>query len=338
MEVTSVRVQRKTTFPAEVVEHLLLACHRHCCICHKAAGMKVEIHHIIHKNKGGADTEENGIPLCFDCHAEVGAYNPAHPKGRKFSESELRKHKEQWFRICEMAPWAREPVQVTAPPGRDLDVDHLVREIRSRELWKPAVSGALLAQVARLGHTIRMGLLQRLAAIVHEENSDDIRQNAAIVIEFLVQWDPMNVPIDLLVTMASDSFFSVRSSAAIGFCHLARMAPAAVPLDTLVRLASPREDWYVMRPAISALLFLARTRTVAVEVLASLIDTDDNINDYVADAFSKLVKIAPASLRDDIADRMLKSGHAGLRTTAANWKQTIEQRRSLKEPLDHYIF
>jgi tetratricopeptide (TPR) repeat protein len=97
-------------FPPKVVERLLVACHRHCCICHKPAGSKMEIHHIVPKSEGGEDTEENGIPLCFDCHAEVGAYNLKHPKGRRFTSSELKKHKEQWFAICA----ARGPAQIAA--------------------------------------------------------------------------------------------------------------------------------------------------------------------------------------------------------------------------------
>jgi hypothetical protein len=43
------------------------------------------------------DTLENCIPLCFECHAEVGSYNAEHPKGRKFSPAELGKHRDAWF-------------------------------------------------------------------------------------------------------------------------------------------------------------------------------------------------------------------------------------------------
>lgn len=92
-------------FPPRVVQLLLVACHRRCCICNKFSGIKMEIHHIVPKSEGGKDTEENGIPLCFDCHAEVGMYNPKHPKGRQFTSSELKKHKEQWFAICAQVPW-----------------------------------------------------------------------------------------------------------------------------------------------------------------------------------------------------------------------------------------
>jgi hypothetical protein len=45
----------------------------------------------------GDDSFENCIPLCFDCHAEVEHYNDQHPRGRKFSENELRQHRDTWF-------------------------------------------------------------------------------------------------------------------------------------------------------------------------------------------------------------------------------------------------
>ncbi len=72
-------------FQRNVVEELLVSCHRYCCVCHKFCGSKIEIHHIVPRSEGGEDTFENAIALCFDCHAEIGAYNPKHPKGRKFS-------------------------------------------------------------------------------------------------------------------------------------------------------------------------------------------------------------------------------------------------------------
>lgn len=39
------------------------------------------------------------MPLCFDCHAEVGSYNARHPKGRKFSPSELKSHRDTWYQL-----------------------------------------------------------------------------------------------------------------------------------------------------------------------------------------------------------------------------------------------
>jgi hypothetical protein len=64
------------------------------------------LHHIQPIENGGDDSIENAIPLCFECHAEVQLYNPAHPRGRKFRPDELRDHKEQWLQICAKSPGA----------------------------------------------------------------------------------------------------------------------------------------------------------------------------------------------------------------------------------------
>lgn len=76
---------------------VMVACGRHCCICHKFCGNNMEIHHIKAQADGGNDTFENAIPLCFDCHAEVRQYDPRHPKGIKFSEKELILHRDSWY-------------------------------------------------------------------------------------------------------------------------------------------------------------------------------------------------------------------------------------------------
>lgn len=84
-------------FPQSVQEEALVACGRCCCICHKFCGTKMELHHIHQKADGGADTLDNCIPLCFDCHADMGKADPHHPKGKHYSEGELRKHRDNWF-------------------------------------------------------------------------------------------------------------------------------------------------------------------------------------------------------------------------------------------------
>jgi len=85
------------SFPSKVAKQALLDCARHCCICHKFCGVKIELHHIKLASEDGEDTFENCIPLCLDCHAEVLSYNPKHPKGKKYTESELRGHRDRWY-------------------------------------------------------------------------------------------------------------------------------------------------------------------------------------------------------------------------------------------------
>jgi hypothetical protein len=85
------------SFSRNISEKALLNCGRCCSICHKFCGFKMELHHIIQKSEEGEDSYENCIPLCLDCHAEVRAYNPKHPKGRKYTETELREHRNRWY-------------------------------------------------------------------------------------------------------------------------------------------------------------------------------------------------------------------------------------------------
>ena len=85
------------SFSPQTVEQVLVACGRHCCLCHKFCGTKIELHHITPRSEGGTDEIDNCVPLCFDCHAEVEHYNTKHPRGRKFTPGELKAHRDQWY-------------------------------------------------------------------------------------------------------------------------------------------------------------------------------------------------------------------------------------------------
>lgn len=84
-------------FPTNVADEVLVRCSRHCCLCDRYVGSKIELHHIKQVSDGGDDSIDNCIPLCFDCHAEVKAYNNKHPKGRKFTEKELKGHRDKCY-------------------------------------------------------------------------------------------------------------------------------------------------------------------------------------------------------------------------------------------------
>jgi 5-methylcytosine-specific restriction endonuclease McrA len=88
-------------FSKEIKEAILVKAARHCSICRKFVGLKVEIHHIIPLEKGGKDSVENAIALCFDCHCDAGHYNPKHPKGTKYSPTELKRHKKTWEKFVQ---------------------------------------------------------------------------------------------------------------------------------------------------------------------------------------------------------------------------------------------
>jgi len=85
------------SFSSQVKEDALVACGRHCCLCHKFCGLKIEVHHIRLASAGGCNEFENAIPLCFDCHADMRSYDSKHPKGIKYTESELVRHRNSWY-------------------------------------------------------------------------------------------------------------------------------------------------------------------------------------------------------------------------------------------------
>lgn len=91
-------------FPPKVQEDALVACGRHCCLCHKFCGIKIELHHIEQKSEGGKDTLENCIPLCFDCHGDMRSYDHKHPKGHKYTPGELQRHRDAWYAKIKGSP------------------------------------------------------------------------------------------------------------------------------------------------------------------------------------------------------------------------------------------
>lgn len=84
-------------FPNPIREKALLLSARRCCVCRQFKGLYIEVHHITPQAAGGTDTLENAIALCFDCHASAGHYNSDHPKGTKYSPTELRGHREKHY-------------------------------------------------------------------------------------------------------------------------------------------------------------------------------------------------------------------------------------------------
>jgi hypothetical protein len=73
---------------------MLLWSNRHCCICRETCGDEIEIAHI--DPKGGNDID-NGIPVCYKHHHEIGSYNDKHPRGNKYRIKELKKIRDQTY-------------------------------------------------------------------------------------------------------------------------------------------------------------------------------------------------------------------------------------------------
>jgi|SRR5947209_10210539 len=117
-------------FPSDVKEKALIACARHCCICHRFVGIKIELHHILHKSEGGQDTFDNCIPLCFDCHGDMRSYDHKHPKGTKYTKNELVQHRDSWYKKV-----AENPVSTYTSDSAQLD-KKVLEELSEVLSWK----------------------------------------------------------------------------------------------------------------------------------------------------------------------------------------------------------
>lgn len=110
------------SFSSNIKQKALIACGRHCCLCHRFCGLKIEVHHVKQENEGGANTFENAIPLCFDCHADMRSYDAKHPKGTKYSEAELKRHRDNWYNKVQRASGLARPEEAAATDKRVYEV------------------------------------------------------------------------------------------------------------------------------------------------------------------------------------------------------------------------
>lgn len=111
------------SFASETKEQALVACMRSCCICHRFRGIKIELHHIVHKSEGGTDLFDNCIPLCFDCHGDMRSYDHNHPKGTKYSPSELKRHRDEWYKKVRELPIGTNPENIPELDAEIVDED-----------------------------------------------------------------------------------------------------------------------------------------------------------------------------------------------------------------------
>jgi hypothetical protein len=88
-------------FAPDVKTKMFIRCHRWCCLCLKQCGVNIEAAHIIDEAAGGSNQEDNGIPVCFDCHQEIGSYNDRHPRGNKIRPDELRARRDRVYTLVD---------------------------------------------------------------------------------------------------------------------------------------------------------------------------------------------------------------------------------------------
>lgn len=151
-------------FPEKVREAVLVRSHRRCCVCHEFAGRSVNVHHIIQEADGGENTIDNAICLCLPCHAEAGHFNSRHPLGTKYSPSELKAHRDQWWSYCESHP--------------EMASAHSQEEVvRLREFltYHANFFGYLFREGSELAFTIDIECLERIAILSDNWATDIMR-------------------------------------------------------------------------------------------------------------------------------------------------------------------
>ncbi|MCM0080835.1 HNH endonuclease [Geomonas sp. Red32] len=154
-------------FNSETKARMFIRCGRLCCLCLKQCGTNIEVAHIVDEHAGGSCDEENGIPTCFDCHQEIGAYSDKHPKGNKFSVNELKARRDRVYQLVEsgtlyaqvVASQARKNAGDTSfvdlpasspPPSPSAEGQRLMKVLSSRGgLESPARKLQLLSQADR---------------------------------------------------------------------------------------------------------------------------------------------------------------------------------------------
>lgn len=149
-------------FSSTVREHALTASARYCCVCHKAKGLNIEVHHIDPEVSGGSNDFDNAIALCFDCHADAGHYNSEHPRGSKFSPRELKLQRDSWHETVKsgnLDPAISNLLHCRYLVCKSFD---FIREIAEGELGTLQVPNPLLAQTA--ANSFLRGIL-----LAHEE-------------------------------------------------------------------------------------------------------------------------------------------------------------------------
>lgn len=127
---------------------MFIRCNRFCCLCLKQCGLNIEAAHIEDEASGGSNAEENGIPLCFDCHQEIGSYNDKHPRGNKIRPDELRARRDRVYRLVTDAR-----IEILQPGSPS----QLLKRRLRLEARKPFIDNPTMAQlvvaVDRMDHS-----------------------------------------------------------------------------------------------------------------------------------------------------------------------------------------
>jgi HNH endonuclease len=207
-------------------------------VCHRYRGTQIEIHHIQPRSAGGSDDFENAIALCLDCHLWAGHYFANHPKGMKYSPSELQEAKKKWHAIVAQGPLPNNDT----PPS--LDARYLV----SRDYQcSAAILGGDLAQTPNPNSLLAsntfansiLSLIKKSEGIVGRFEGDSFESMSEFLRSrsdaHLISSGEPGVPYFSAIRPCSDQEFDSRVASKDRFnAHLRRIGATASELCTIV--------------------------------------------------------------------------------------------------------
>jgi hypothetical protein len=126
--------------PQELVDRMMVACGRRCCLCRRFKPIHLQVHHIEEKAGGGSDDWDNLICLCFTCHTDVHSKVPF---ARRFTQTELKGHRDSLLALVvsgQFDPNETDAYQPSALAGHTIDAGGLSKE--AVELLLGAVGGS----------------------------------------------------------------------------------------------------------------------------------------------------------------------------------------------------
>lgn len=137
----------------ELVDKMMVKCARRCCICRRFRPTKLQVHHIVERNQGGTDEEDNLIVICFSCHSDV---HTKVPFARRFSVEEQKGHRDALVRMVE---------QGVLPLDDSDDADRVIAELVRALRASPETEVSLMPEAVELllsavnGEANRQGLI-----------------------------------------------------------------------------------------------------------------------------------------------------------------------------------
>ena len=114
--------------PQELVDRMMVACGRRCCMCRRFKPIHLQVHHIDEKATGGSDEWDNLICLCFTCHTDVHSKVPF---ARRFTQTELKGHRDSLLALVasgQFDPNEPDAYQPSVLADRKIDAGGLSKE------------------------------------------------------------------------------------------------------------------------------------------------------------------------------------------------------------------